>query len=344
MDIKKLILNTITEKSTIKTSDIVKLTGFSRAYVNRFLQELRDSGKIILLGKANNARYIRADAESISVERKNVVSVHKIIVNKGLSEDSVLQEIKKSTSIFSKTPENVSAILDYAFLEILNNAIEHSRSKKIEVTMQKDEEGISFNINDKGIGIFNNIMQKKKLNNEMEAIQDLLKGKQTTDPKAHTGEGIFFTSKIADMCTIKSSLKKIIFNNIIDDIFIKDIKKTSGTKVFFHVNSSSSKKIENIFKAYTDSSFEFNKTEITVKLYKMGTEHISRSQARRILSGLDKFRTVILDFKNVKTVGQGFADEVFRVWKRHYPNIDIVTKNANENITFMIKRALANKE
>ena len=75
----------------------------------------------------------------------------------------------------------------------------------------------------------------------------------------------------------------------------------------------------------------------------MGTEYISRSQARRILGGLDKFRTVILDFKNVKTVGQGFADEVFRVWKRHYPNIDIVTKNANENITFMIKRALANR-
>jgi hypothetical protein len=43
------------------------------------------------------------------------------------------------------------------------------------------------------------------LKNHLEAIQDLLKGKQTTMPKSHSGEGIFFTSKIADNLTISSS-------------------------------------------------------------------------------------------------------------------------------------------
>jgi len=344
MDIKKLILDTIDKKGEVKASCIVKITGFSRAYINRFFQELRNSGKLILIGRANNARYIKAGTKNVSEARKGETSIRKIVFNEGLSEDTLLKEIKNRTGIFLRIPENVSGILDYAFLEILNNAIEHSRSKKIEIFMKRDKDGISFDINDRGVGIFNNIKQKKNLQNEMEAIQDLLKGKQTTAPSLHSGEGIFFTSKVADIFVIKSSQKKLIFDNIIQDIFIKDIKKSKGTKVFFRINTSSGRKIENTFKQYTDDSFAFNKTEVTVKLYRMGSEYISRSQARRILSGLDKFKTIALDFTNVKTIGQGFADEVFRVWKKRYPEIKILPKGVNENIDFMVKRALANKE
>ena len=54
---------------------------------------------------------------------------------------------------------------------------------------------LSFIVNDSGIGIFRNIMQKRNLKSELEAIQDLMKGKTTTMPESHSGEGIFFTSK-----------------------------------------------------------------------------------------------------------------------------------------------------
>jgi aspartokinase len=72
----------------------------------------------------------------------------------------------------------------------------------------------------------------------------------------------------------------------------------------------------------------------------MGTEYVSRSQARRIITRLDKFKTIILDFKDVETVGQGFADEIFRVWKSRNHQIEIIPVNQNENIDFMIKRAV----
>src|SRR3989338_2287114 len=141
----------------------------------------------------------------------------------------------------------------------------------MKATMQRDKERIIFEVIDRGVGIFNNIMMKKKLKNTMEAIQDLLKGKQTTAPKAHTGEGIFFTSKVADTLTIQSSCKKLIFNNFLDDIFIRDIKETKVTKVLFSISIKSKRRIDNIFRKYTDSSFEFSKTQVTVWLYKMDT-------------------------------------------------------------------------
>ncbi len=131
-------------------------------------------------------------------------------------------------------------------------------------------------------------------------------------------------------------------DNLIKDIFVKDVKKSHiGTKIFFSINIDTNRQLSDIFKEYTGDSFEFARTKVSVKLYKMGSEYISRSQARRILSGLDKFKTVILDFKGVETVGQGFADEVFRVWKLNYPKINIIAQNANENISFMINRTLA---
>jgi len=47
----------------------------------------------------------------------------------------------------------------------------------------------------------------------------------------------------------------------------------------------------------------------------------------------------MLDFKDVDTIGQAFADEVFRVWKTKYPDISVIWRNTNENVLFMINRA-----
>lgn len=339
MDIHKLILDMLDKKGEVKASEIVKATGFSRAYINRFFQKLRDEGKIILLGKANKARYVLATEQEVMRAKRDILNITRVLQNKNIFEDIVLRDIKEKTGIFLRISKNVSNILDYAFSEMLNNAIEHSQSKEIKITMQKEKNSILFEVIDKGIGIFNNIMQKRNLHSEMEAIQDLLKGKQSTAPQVHSGEGIFFTSKAAEILIIQSSHKKLIFNNLLQDIFIKDIKNIIGTKITFSISINSKKQLDYIFKQYTDDSFEFNKTRVTVRLYKMGSEYISRSQARRILSGLDKFKTIILDFKDVETIGQGFADEIFRVWKSQRPNISIISQNSNENINFMINRA-----
>lgn len=179
---------------------------------------------------------------------------------------------------------------------------------------------------------------KFSLNNELESIQDLLKGKHTTAPSGHTGEGIFFTSKAADNLLIQSSGKKLIFNNIIDDIFIKNGKKIKGTQVKFLLSENTEHDLVEIFKKYTDEEYDFSKTSVLVKLYIMGDEYISRSQARRIVAGLNKFKTVTIDFRGIETIGQAFADEIFRVWQSNNPQIKIIAVNDNENVKFMINK------
>jgi hypothetical protein len=337
MEMKNLIFGLLKKNGRITTADIVGRTGFSRAYAHRALKELVDEGLAIKVGKANQAHYVLA-SENRGLFTKPL-RLRRILSNTGLAEDVVLQQIKEESSIFQGIADNVSSMVDYAFTEMLNNAIEHSASEKIDVMILKTANDVRFTVMDRGIGIFNNIMQTRRLGSTMDAIQDLLKGKETTMPEAHSGEGIFFTSKTADLLAIKSFGKKLVFDNVGQDVYIRDVQSWKGTKVDFVLGLESTKSLTDLFRQYTDESFQFSKTSIKVKLFHQNVDYVSRSQARRILAGLEKFKAVDLDFKDVETIGQAFADEVFRVWQTAHKEITITFRNANENILLMIRRA-----
>jgi hypothetical protein len=50
---------------------------------------------------------------------------------------------------------------------------------------------------------------------------------------------------------------------------------------------------------------------------------------------------VTLDFSGVEIVGQGFCDEVFRVFARAHPQVTIEPVGMNETVAFMVARARA---
>jgi anti-sigma regulatory factor (Ser/Thr protein kinase)/uncharacterized protein (DUF1330 family) len=334
--VSKLILDILKKRKTLTTSDIVLRTGFSRAYVHRHLKELQDAGKILLVGRADQARYVLATAkakEAVLAERWNFLRTYPI---KNLQEDRVWTHIVQQTGILRNAAEHIQRIVEYGFTEMLNNAIDHSRSKMVQVRMTRTAEDIRFSVTDKGIGIFRNIKEQRRLNNEKEAIQDLLKGKQTTAPGKHSGEGIFFTSRAADRLVLKSSGKRLIFDNTLHDVIIDKTTVQKGTVVDFVIALDASTTLPSVFHRFTGDEYEFEKTDVRIALYKAGGNYISRSQARRVLAGLDSFKHLMLDFQNVQAIGQGFADEVFRVWKQRHPRAVIEIRNAGENIKMMI--------
>lgn len=342
MDIHKFILSKVGKEGEITVAEVVEATGFSRAYVFRFFQKLVEKGELAKVGHANRSRYVIAASKFIKKAKKNIVNFSRIFENKNLKEDKVFKLIKSETGIFDGVKENVAHIVEYAFTEMLNNAIEHSGSTRIKVAMKRDNEIIVFDVIDWGVGIFEKLIHARHLLNIEEAIQDLLKGKQTTDPEAHSGEGIFFTRRIADTFSIRSSVKKLFFNNKIDDFTIVTIKPVFGTRVMFSLAINSKKELQDVFNQYAGGMFEFSSTEIKINLYQEGGGHtfVSRSQAKRVLHGLDKFKKIILDFKDIISIGQGFADEIFRVWQKEHQDVEIKPVNTNEDIEFMIKRSI----
>ena len=340
---KDKILKIAEKKGQIRNIDLAKDFGVSRQYVSQLIRELVTAGKLVKIGSTRSAFYVLPDYLK---KHPEILPSHfsKTYRNRALEEHQVLEEIEKSFIPLQRAKETVRDIFTYSFSEMFNNAIEHSQSKNISIEVYLEENNLCFVVDDTGIGVYRNIMKKKKLQSPFEAIQDLLKGKTTTHPQAHSGEGIFFTSKAADTYILESYGYQLTADNIIPDIFIRsDVRNNPGTRVTFKINKNSSRHLSDVFKKYTDqtadSDYGFDKTEIHVKLYTRGSVHISRSQARRILHGLDKFRIILLDYGNVPMVGQAFVDEIYRVFQARHPEIEIQEVNMNDSVNFMVNRA-----
>lgn len=337
--IKQAALRLAQDQSTFKIGDVIRrVPDVSRQYIQVVLQELVQTNQLVHAGRGRGAAYASPQHSNIL----NRVYTRRLI-NKGLEEHIIFERLKESAPFLGRLKENVFSIFDYAFQEMLNNAIDHSQSRTISIAAQQEQNRLFFEVRDAGIGIFENIQRKLGLASELLAIGELMKGKTTTDPENHTGEGVFFTSKVADIFVVDSHGLRLRVDNLIHDVFIEPLpRRQQGTSVQFWIDAKSSRHISDIFERYQTNPDEhdFGQTEIRVKLFTIGTVYVSRSQARRILAGLDKkFKTVILDFDKVSTIGQAFADEIFRVYRAKHPEMTLKYTHTNAAVQFMIDRA-----
>ena len=200
---KDLILREVQKRGLVKTSDLAGIFDVSRQYASKLISEIVRDGLLVRVGSTGHAFYMTKEY----LEKHPDLSPHhysKTLTNKGLEEHKIFLDIQNNFTPLREFKENIKSIFEYAFSEMLNNAIEHSKSKKIKFSLDIEGDVLSFVIDDYGIGAFRNIMDTRKLNSPIEAIQDLLKGKTTTAPTMHSGEGIFFTSKIGDEFSLDS--------------------------------------------------------------------------------------------------------------------------------------------
>jgi len=229
----------------------------------------------------------------------------------------------------------------HALTELVNNAVDHSGATEVSVNFSQRGDIVTLEVVDRGVGIFRHLRERLGFGSELEALQELSKGKVTTMPDRHTGEGIFFTSKAADLFEIESGALGWAVDNVRSDMALqrKDPPR-AGTRVSFALRPASARPMEALFAEYTED-YEFMRTRAVVKLFAIGVTFVSRSEAKRLLTGLDRFREVILDFAGVEGVGQGFADEVFRVWARAHPDVRLTPVSMCDVVDLMVGRALA---
>ena len=82
------------------------------------------------------------------------------------------------------------------------------------------------------------------------------------------------------------------------------------------------------------------RTRPVVKLFEIGVTFVSRSEAKRFLAELEDFTEVEIDFSGVDSVGQGFVDEMLRVWPREHPGTTLIPTGMNPAVEFMVRRGI----
>lgn len=338
MDIKKQIIDKLNESELLTGQELCKVFSISRQALNKHIKVLVETGKIVKNGRTRGSVY-----QIGTRPKKNTVDKFcRIISLSGAHEDRVFDDFNAILNTKKKLDKNIYDILYYSFTKMLNNAIDHSDSEKCSISISLDMYKVRFAVRDNGIGLFSSIHRKFGLQDENSAVGELIKGKTTTMKERHSGEGIFFTSKLGDVVSFRSHGLEIVFDNIRKDVFIQKKRFIQGTKVDFEISRHSRRKISECFHQFAPEEFDckFDRTNILVKLFQK--DYISRSEAKRIVSGLDKFKEVILDFKDVDSIGQGFADELFRVFMSGHPEIKVHVRNAGDPVKIILSHVVDN--
>lgn len=259
----------------------------------------------------------------------------------GLAEDRVWT--RDVAPLLQGLPREVVDICHFGLTEMVNNAIDHSEGSAVTVQVIRDSRQVFLGVSDDGVGIFHKIARALDLPDERLALLELSKGKLTTDPRRHSGEGVFFTSRMFDRYQIMSG--QLLFdhddNEPEDWLFDMD-DAGRGTDVFMQITANTQRTMTEVYAQYSSGpdDYTFAKTVVPVRLAKVGDENlVSRSQAKRLLLRVDGFRVVVLDFAEVERVGQAFADEVFRVFANQHPEIELQAIHASAEVQQMIRRA-----
>lgn len=335
--IDEYILNNIESHPSDISRITVEQFDISRQSIARHLRNLVDQGLISATGNTKARKY----------KLKPIIyESFKLDVTSNLEEDVVWRE--RVLPLVTGVPENVLSICQYGFTEMLNNVVSHADSKKVLIHIERNAINIHIMVSDYGVGIFKKIQTAFNYDDPRHALLELSKGKLTSDQKGHTGEGIFFTSRMFDNFQILSGDLFYSRTNTGDDwlIEVEERPHRVGTAIFMEIRPDMKRTMKGVFNQYTSGKdFGFTKTHVPIKLARYDTEQlVSRSQARRILARFERFEEVMLDFRDVETIGQAFADEIFRVYQREHPETKIYCVGLVPETKRMIKRVKSNAE
>lgn len=328
---RKFVIENVENHPSDMIAYVAQKLALSRQGVHKHVQRLVEEGVLSEAGQTRNKSYQLVPQMSWRKEYQ---------INGKISEDQVWRG--DVAPLLGPLPENVMGIWQYGFTEMFNNAIDHAEGTSIVVSFSKTAASTRISLHDNGVGVFKKIQAALKLLDERHAVLELAKGKFTTDPKNHSGEGIFFASRMFDQFRIFSG--GVYFPHDFadaEDWILEQNDSSRGTLVAMWLENHTSRTTKKIFNRFTtDDNYGFTKTVVPVKLTQYGDDNlVSRSQAKRLLTRIDRFKVVVFDFVGVTSIGQAFADEVFRVFANAHPDIEIVAVHAESEVKRMISRA-----
>jgi anti-sigma regulatory factor (Ser/Thr protein kinase)/biotin operon repressor len=333
-EIRRAILSHVFWGASSPVPAVADEFGVTRQAVQRHVSQLVRSGRIVTTGKARYQRYRLAQVRRVT---------RRYELQEGFTEDVAWNEVVRLRAAELKLSPDETDICHYGLTEMTNNVIDHAEAAHVRVTLAQTAVSLQFIVEDDGVGIFRKVAGALSLEDPRQALLELSKGKFTTDPRRHTGEGVFFTSRVFDRFTIVSHALRFVHLLRRDAWLTEDVARPfKGTTVLMELMLPSSRTLQNVFATYSSGpdDYRFAKTHVPLKLASFGDESlVSRSSARRVLARAERFDEVLLDFAGVRAVGQAFADEIFRVFATAHPEVKLAHVNASDQVARMIQRA-----
>ena len=309
---------------TVSAGQVAREAGVTRQAAHYHLRRLSERGRLRRIGAGRGARYVAV----FDFERTHPIP--------GLAEDVAWRELVAHVPDLAD-PEAAFRANRFAFTEMVNNANDHSGGSRVQIGVASVPRSW-FRVVDDGVGVFRHFASRLGLLDEAAAAFELTKGKRTTAPEEHSGQGIFFTSRLVNRFGLEANGIRLLVDNDLGDFAIGESAVNQGTTVWWEVDPQTARDSAKVFAEFTDEDYAFTKTRIRLRALG-GDSFISRDEAKRVTDQLERFEEVILDFDGVTEVGRAFVDELFRVWASRHRETRLIPVSMSPPVERMVRSA-----
>ncbi len=232
---------------------------------------------------------------------------------------------------------NVARLAQHAFTELVNNAADHSGGQGVTVSLRQSAMHLQMLVSDDGCGLFQRVGQCWQIDDPAEAMLELGKGKLSSQPERHRGQGLFYVARAADIFDLHANHHG--FQRRPGRSGWAGVRplERQGTSVYWAVSLETSRTLDEVLRSHADTGYALDHAEVSLRLLAGGRPWLeSRAQARRATARLTAFRRAHLDFSGIDEIGPAFADELFRVYARTHPQVQLVPEAASPRVAAMI--------
>jgi anti-sigma regulatory factor (Ser/Thr protein kinase) len=245
---------------------------------------------------------------------------------------------------FFNLPGEVARMVQHGFTELVNNAIDHSGGSRVTVSMRQTPLQVQLLVSDDGVGLFERIAGSFAIDDAQLAMLELSKGKLTTQPERHSGRGLFFSSRLADVFDIHAN-RAAFQHRAWEPRSWRAGRPVShqGTSIYMAITLDTARTLDAVLRAHsaTGEGYDFTRTSVPLLLITGGQDAslASRADAKRAALRLAQFSEAELNFNGVAHLGHAFADELFRVFAQAQPGLRLNPVGMNPQVAAMIHSA-----
>ena len=235
-------------------------------------------------------------------------------------------------------PAEVQRMAQHAFTELLNNAVDHSGGSTVTVSMRQTPLHMQLLVSDDGCGLFHRIAQSFDIADPALAMLELSKGKLTSAPDRHSGHGLFFSARLADVFDVHANHAGFQHRNWAEPAWQQTRPAPhSGTSVYLAMALDTPRTLDSVLReASSTGCYSFDRTRVPLRLLADAAALASRAEAKRVASRLVQFSHVEIDFSGIDDVSHAFADELFRVFGTQHPDVQMLAIGMAPRVQAMV--------
>lgn len=240
---------------------------------------------------------------------------------------------------------HVARMAQHAFTELVNNAVDHSGGTRVVVSMRQTATQLQLLVSDDGQGLFDVVGAHFGIPDPTLAMLELAKGKLSSQPGRHSGRGLYFTARVADVIDVHANASAFQQRQWQPDQWLPVRSACrGGTSVYVAICLDTERTLDAVMRrASLDGSGPgFDRTVVPLKLIAGAAGVLeSRALARRVAARLASFRRAEVDFQGIADVGYAFADELFRVFGREQPALRLEALNMTPAVAVQVEEIRA---